>query len=127
MIDRPDGQDVESEDSNDESSRRSLGDLAGAARGAFGRSYDRLTGSEFRRQFEEFTNAVSTAVVGVHRDQAELKERFEQLQDQYSSQASQVEPEQPSQNRINPMLVSATLLLSLLALIIGVVALLRTF
>ena len=35
---------------------------------------DTITGVQFRRQFEDFTDAVTTAVVGVHRDQGELQE-----------------------------------------------------
>jgi len=37
-----------------------LGDTFLSARQAFGRSFDRLTGTEFRRQFEEFSNVVTT-------------------------------------------------------------------
>ena len=33
---------------------------------------DTVTGVRFRQQFEDFTEAVTTAVVGVHRDQAEM-------------------------------------------------------
>ena len=39
-----------------------------------------LTGAQFRRQFEDFTDTVTTAVVGVHRDQNELKERVAKLE-----------------------------------------------
>lgn len=67
-----------------EPSGRRIGDLTGAASGAFGRSFDRLTGAEFRRQFEEFTNAVSTTVVGVHRKQEELGKQFEVFQSEFS-------------------------------------------
>ena len=52
------------------------------ARGAIGsathrvrRSAEVLSGTDIRR-FEEFTDAATTAVVGVHRDQAELRERL---------------------------------------------------
>ena len=34
-----------------------------------------MTGADIRR-FEEFTETATTAVVGVHRDQAELRERL---------------------------------------------------
>ena len=34
---------------------------------------DTITGVQFRRQFEDFTDAVTTAVVGVHQDQGALR------------------------------------------------------
>ena len=51
--------------------------IRGAARGARDRvtgAADTITGVQFRRQFEEFTNAVTRTVVGVHRDQSELRD-----------------------------------------------------
>ncbi len=41
---------------------------------------DTITGVQFRRQFEDFTDAVTTTVVGVHRDQEKLQERTDKLE-----------------------------------------------
>lgn len=85
-----------------------------SARQAFGRSFDRLTGAEFRRQFEEFSNVVTSTVLGIHRDQSELSDRLARIE--------QTRPSNPSANK----LVKATFVFSLVAVILGIVALLRT-
>ena len=54
--------------------------LLQTARQAFARSFDRLSGAEFRQQFEEFTNVVTTTILGIHRDQAELRKRLERAE-----------------------------------------------
>jgi len=41
---------------------------------------DKITGREFRRQFEEFTDAVTTSVLGIYRDGAVAKDRIEQAE-----------------------------------------------
>ena len=50
-----------------------------------------LSGADIRR-FEEFTDATTTAVIGVHRDQAELRERLaaveERLEETRQGQAA---------------------------------------
>ena len=85
-----------------------------SARKAFGRSFDRLTGTEFRRQFEEFSNVVTSTVLGIHRDQSELSDRLARIE--------QTRPSNPSANK----LVKAAFVFSLVAMILGIVALLRT-
>ena len=75
---------------------------------------DTITGVQFRRQFEDFTDAVTTTVVGVHRDQEELQERTDKL-------------EQNQKFILPPALVIAFGIMSGLALIIGVISLVRTF
>ena len=50
------------------------------ARQAVGRSFDRVSGTESRRQFEEFSSVVTTTVLGVHRDQSDLRQRVEELE-----------------------------------------------
>ena len=85
-----------------------------SARQAFGRSFDRLTGTEFRRQFEDFSNVVTSTVLGIHRDQSELSDRLTKIE--------QTRPSNPSANK----LVKATFVFSLVAVILGSVALLRT-
>ena len=107
-----DQQQVREEDSTDS------GGLRGtflSARQAFGRSFDQLTGAEFRRQFEEFSNVVTTTVLGIHRDQLELSERL-----------ARIEQTQPSSSRSDNKMVKATFLLSLVAVILSVAALFRT-
>lgn len=49
--------------------------VIGSAKQRVRRSAEVMSGADIRR-FEEFTDAVTTAVVGVHRDQAELRERL---------------------------------------------------
>ena len=88
-----------------------------SARQAFGRSFDKLTGAEYRRQFEEFTNVVATTVLGIHRDQSQLSERLARFE--HSTQAV------PSTTR-TPKLVLWAFIFSLVAVILGVVALVRT-
>ncbi len=106
-----DQQQVREEDSTDSGRLRST---FLSARQAFGRSFDQLTGAEFRRQFEEFSNVVTTTVLGIHRDQLELSERL-----------ARIEQTQPSTRSDNKM-VKATFLLSLVAVILSVAALFRT-
>ena len=106
------GQQPALEDESTDSGR--LGDTFVSARQAFGRSFDRLTGTEFRRQFEEFSNVVTTTVLGIHRDHSEFQDRLERIEQSQSSS--------PPANK----LVIATLVLALVAVILGIIALLRT-
>ena len=85
-----------------------------SARQAFARSLDRVTGAEFRRQFEEFTNVVTTTVLGIHRDQSELSDRL-----------TRIEQIQASSQPVNKLVI-ATLVCSLVAMVLGIAALLRT-
>ena len=106
-----DRQQVREEDSTD--SRR-LRDTLVSARQTFGRSFDRLTGTEFRRQFEEFSNVVTTTVLGIHRDQSELNNRLTRIE--------QTQPSHPSANK----LIIASFVFSLFAVFLGIATLLRT-
>ncbi len=57
--------------------------VIGSAKQGVKRAVEVMSGADIRR-FEEFTDAVTTAVIGVHRDQAELREQtahFEKLID----------------------------------------------
>ena len=81
--------------------------VLGRIRGAFGAAgegvtgaVDTVTGAGFRKDFEDFTEAVTTTVIGVHQDQAKLREslsRFNQnsLQEQaaLNENISQLEAE----------------------------------
>ncbi len=62
-------------------------EAAGAAMTAGGvvgekikRPIDVISLAEFRTEFEQFTQAVSTSVIGVHQDQAALAERLDRLE-----------------------------------------------
>ena len=62
-------------------------EAAGAAMAAGGvvgekikRPIDVISLAEFRTEFEQFTQAVSTSVIGVHQDQAALGERLDRLE-----------------------------------------------
>ncbi len=52
-----------------------VGAAAGAAKQSVRRSAEVMSGADIRR-FEEFTDAATTAVIGVHRDQTELREQL---------------------------------------------------
>ena len=52
-----------------------VGDAADAARQSVQRSAEVMSGADIRR-FEEFTEAATTAVIGVHQDQADLREQL---------------------------------------------------
>ena len=82
----------------------------GTARQAIGRGFDQVTGTEFRRQFDEFTSVISSAVLGVHQDQAELRERIERLEERSAHAAT------------TGRLTMVVLALSLVALIAAIVA-----
>ena len=67
----------EEEETGDKSSPGILGRVgaaAGAARESVQRSAEVMTGADIRR-FEEFTEAATTAVIGVHQDLTELREQ----------------------------------------------------
>ena len=50
--------------------------VVGSAKRGVERSAEVMSGADIRR-FEEFTDAATTAIVGVHQDQAELRERLD--------------------------------------------------
>ena len=72
------------ETGDDAAKRPGLGDRLRDAVGSVGETVtgttDTITGLQFRKQFEDFTDAVATAVVGVHRDQGDLRERVDALE-----------------------------------------------
>ena len=93
---------------------RRVSDAFVSARQAFGRSFNQLTGTKFRRQFEGFCNVVTTSVLGIHRDQSELSDRL-----------TRIEQIQASGQPINKLAI-ATLVCSLVAMVLGIAALFRT-
>ncbi len=74
----------------------------GSAKQQVSRSAEVLSGSDIRR-FDDFTDAATRAVVGVHRDQAELREhladmdrRVEELRQEQLSVAARLETTEQS-------------------------------
>jgi thioredoxin reductase len=106
------------EDDDDQERRPGIRDrLRGAVRGTTERvtgAADTITGVQFRKQFEDFTDAVTTAVVGVHRDQADLRERLAKL-------------ETASTRSGASGLIIAVGVIAGLALVLSIVAVVRTF
>lgn len=68
------------DETNETAESKGLRGTLDSAREALGSSLDRVSGTEYRRQFEQFANVVETAVVGVHRDQIELNLRLEKVE-----------------------------------------------
>jgi hypothetical protein len=56
-----------------------IGKHLDSARETVGDSIDKLTGARFREEFEKFTDAVTKVVLGVHREQAELRAQLGRL------------------------------------------------
>ena len=114
---RPQEQPEEEWEKEAEESQGLRGTL-GTARQAVTRSFDRLTGAEFRREFEEFTTVVTTTVLGVHSDQSELRGRLARLEERLEEEGIRSRRSQ---------VVWMALILSVLAGLLGVIAVIRTF
>ena len=111
--------------------RRGLRGTLGSARQAVSRSLDRVSGTESRRQFEEFVDIVSTTVLGVHRDQTELGERFadmEQTKQDLERGRTELADKIAKFERIaqakpaTPPLVVSAFVLSVVAVVLSVIA-----
>ena len=102
------------EDRDKTAEDRGLRGTVGSAREAFASSLGRVSGTEYRRQFEQFTNVVQTTVVGIHRDQLELNKRLEKVE--------RPTPATPAA-RPTQKLVVAAFVFSLIAAILAVAAL----
>ena len=72
----------------DDAKRKGLRGTFGSAREAIGDSIDKVSGTAFRRQFEQFVNVVETTAVGIHRDQQKLNKRIEKLENSTPVRAS---------------------------------------
>ena len=101
------------ENQEESAKRKGLRGTLGSARDAIGGSLDRVSGTEYRRQLEQFTDVVQTTVVGVHRDQQELDKRLQKLE-----QPTPAEPAAPPAQGC----VVVALVISVVALVISVVA-----
>src|SRR5438132_8647486 len=62
-----------------------------SARETVSESVDKLTGTEFREEFEKFTDAVTRVVLGIHRDQAELRAQLGRLEKAVTDLHAQLE------------------------------------
>ena len=103
------------ENQEESAKRKGLRGTLGSARDAIGGSLDRVSGTEYRRRLEQFTDVVQTTVVGVHRDQQELDKRLQKLEHQ-----TPAEPAAPPVQRR----VLVALVISVVAAILALVALL---
>ena len=85
--------DADSEEQVDDDSKPGIlsrvGAVADAAKRQVSRSAEVMTGADIRR-FEDFTEAATTAVVGVHRDQAELRGQLDQIRQSVSDVQTEV-------------------------------------
>lgn len=134
-IEPEEGSESQESDSGRSGIGRRLREGVGAARERIVGTADTITGVQFRRQFEDFTDAVTTAVVGVHRDQGELQERADKLdaevievqriQEELRERVDKLDQNQNS--KLPTALVIAFGIMSGLALIIGIISLVRTF
>ena len=95
-----------------------VGGLIGSAKQKVSRSVDVMTGADILR-FDEFTDATTRAVVGVHQDLSELKEQVERL----TERIDQLEQSIRRRTSLIPWIVGATavaLLLSIVAVLMSV-------
>ena len=113
--------------------------IRGVARGAREKvtgAADTITGVQFRRQFEEFTDAVTRTVIGVHQDQSALRDAQADLEakqadletQQTALRAEQEKLRQEFEKFRDPrMLIFGFGAIALAALILSIMALWRTF
>lgn len=53
--------------------------------------YAKTVGAEFREEFRRYVNAAATTIVGLHQDQAALRDRIAQLEEQVKALQQQIE------------------------------------
>ena len=87
MENKEDGQTSEPQEADLQDDDERGPGVLGRIRGAFGAAgegvtgaVDTVTGAGFRKDFEDFTEVVTTTVVGVHRDQVALREQVSNLE-----------------------------------------------
>ena len=110
------------EQTKSQGDRRGIRDIAsgviGSAKQKVSRSVDVMTGADIRR-FDEFTDATTRVVVGVHQDLSELREQVERL----TERLDQLEQSASHRTRLTPWIVGAAavaLLLSIVAVLMNV-------
>ncbi len=104
---------------------------AGRARQALSNSADQVSGREFRRQYEEFADVVSTSVIGLDGDLRHLSKSVDELQQQLANLA--VTPPDPRREAVTvppngPALLATfiSLGLAVAAFLMAAVAIIRT-
>ena len=114
--------DAAEEQTKSEGGRRGMLDRArgvvGSAQQKVSRSVDVMTGADIRR-FDEFTDATTRAVVGVHQDLSELREQVERL----TERIDQLEQSIRRRTSLTPWIVGAAaiaLVLSIIAVMMNV-------
>jgi hypothetical protein len=56
-----------------------IGKHLASTRDTVSESFDKLSGAQFREEFERFSDAVTKVILGIHRDQAELRAQLGRL------------------------------------------------
>ena len=126
------------EQTESEGERRGMVDRAkgviGSVRQRVSRSADVMTGADIRR-FDEFTDATTRAVVGVHQDLSELREQvartqgvvddIQERQERQAERLNQLEQSDVRHANLTPWIVAVgvaavSLLLSIVALAMGI-------
>ena len=104
---------------------------AGRARQALSNSADQISGREFRRQYEEFADVVSTSVLGLDGDLRHLSKSVDELQQQLAN--LEVAPPDPRREAVTvppngPSLLATfiSLGLAVAAFLMAAVAIIRT-
>ena len=104
--------------------------VIGSARQQVSRSVDVMTGADIRR-FDEFTNATTRAVVGVHQDLSELREQVvrthrvvDEIQERLTERLDRLEQSVGRRTSRTPWIVAvgaaaAALLLSIVAVLMS--------
>ena len=123
-----------------EESNRSIGGrLRGAARVTRDRltgTADVLTGVQSRRQWEGFTDAVTRTVIGIHRDQNELRKAQEELETRHETLRQEFNALNSERNTRSEQLPYSRWLwfaalgvgaIAVVALVLGIIALGRSF
>ena len=115
------------------------GRLRGAARGAREQitgTADVVTGVQSRRQWEAFTDAVTRTVIGVHRDQEELRKAHWELEAQHEALRQEFYAMNSEKNVDSGQFLDSRRLwlavfgvgaVAVTALILGIIVLLRSF
>lgn len=85
----------------------------GSARDAVSGSVDKISGTAYRRQFEQFSKVVETTVVGVHRDLQELAKRVEALENVDAA---------PSTPDFSKKIFIAALAISIISIVVAILA-----
>ena len=100
-----------------------VGDVAGAAKQRVQRSAEVMTGADIRK-FEDFTEAATTAIIGVHQDQAELREQLAAKEQSVHDLQQEQATLRDDIARVKYTLVITWGAVSIVALALGILALL---